>query len=207
MIPCPSKSSDTPPPSKNDLWSWKFKKHNFEKNTSKLFVKLYFKWPPSLSYSSHRCISAESWLFMCGIQNFWCFSTKIQQKLKIIIFDPNIYFCVFSKFCFPQSGPFSQIGSHTEKEIESKQNYIRNQILQKMLDVSSLDIFTGLETTNYVLEHFSERVILKKSPKLTVLKYWNKVIFTEIFCKGSLMLVSWTSFLAFGIGHFHSGSG
>ncbi len=34
-----------------------------------------------------------------------------------------------------------------------------------------------------------------------------KVISTEIFCWGSLMLISWISFLAFGISHFHLGRG
>ncbi len=45
--------------------------------------------------------------------------------------------------------------SYIEKEIESKQNYVRNfnhyQILSKMNNMSSLDIFTGLEATNDVL--------------------------------------------------------
>ncbi len=46
----------------------------------------------------------------------------------------------------------------------------------------------------------SKCVILKKSTKLIPWKYWNKVIFTEIFCWQLLMLMSWTLFLAF-VGH------
>ncbi len=34
-------------------------------------------------------------------------------------------------------------------------------------------------------------------------KWRNKVIFTEIFYRGSLMLMFWTSFLVFGIGHLY----
>ncbi len=94
------------------IWRWKFKKRNFEKKASKLFVKLYFRWPPSLSYSFHKWISTESRLFMRGIQNFKCFSTKIQRKLKIKMFDLTLHFWGFWKFCFQWSALFSQIRSH-----------------------------------------------------------------------------------------------
>ncbi len=103
MIPYPSKSGEKPP--RTTYLKLKIQKCNFEKNGSKLFVKLYFKWPPSLNYSSQRWIFAESKLFVCGIQNFGCFSTKIQRKFKIKVFDPNLHSRFFSKFCFRRSAP------------------------------------------------------------------------------------------------------
>ncbi len=98
MIPYPPKSAEKL--SRTTYLKLKIQKRNFEKRASKLFVKLYFEWLPSLSYSSHEWISTESSLFMYGIQNFRCFSSKIQRKLKIKIFDPNLHFWVFFKILF-----------------------------------------------------------------------------------------------------------
>ncbi len=67
---------------------------------NKHFIKLSFKQPPSVSYLSHRWISTESRLFTRGLQNFRCFSTKIQQKLRIKIFRLNLHFVVFLKILF-----------------------------------------------------------------------------------------------------------
>ncbi len=94
------------------IWCRKFKKHKFEKNASKLFVKLYFKWPLSLSYLSHRCISTESRLFIRKLWNFRCFSSKIQRKLKINIFNPNLHSWGFLKILFLLTGNFVRERSH-----------------------------------------------------------------------------------------------
>ncbi len=53
-----------------------------------------------MSYLSHRWISTEPRLFILKLWNVRCFATKIQWKLKIRIFDPNLHFCSFLKILF-----------------------------------------------------------------------------------------------------------
>ncbi len=94
-----------------------------EKRARKLFVKLCFRSPPSQRDSSHRSISTESRLVMHGIRNFRCFSSKIQQTLKIKIFDLHFSFGGFSKFRFQRSGIFSHSGLQFQFFRKFNQNF------------------------------------------------------------------------------------
>ncbi len=92
--------------SEKEVFEVENSKNAILRKTRKLFVKLYFKWSPSLSYLSHRWISTESKLFTLARRNFRCFSSQIQQKLKIENFDPNLRVWDFLKILFSTKWSF-----------------------------------------------------------------------------------------------------